>query len=94
MNKPTEGAVNPKLLYALGALVVVALLFLFVVKPIFLGGDGLDDPVALPVPAVPHATTPDEETDEEDGDVVEDSLEVFNVRDPFHQLVPAAPAGE
>lgn len=99
MKKPTDSAVNPKtvnpkLLYALGALVVAVLLFVFVVNPMFLSGDAPDEPVALPIPATPEVTQSDEQVEDEDGDVVEDSLEMFNVRDPFHQLVPAAPGTE
>lgn len=93
MKSPTgDRALNPKLLYALAGLVVAALLFLFVVNPLVLGDDGDDGAVVLPVPAAPDrdSAAPDEEQAEPDDDVTE-SLEVFNARDPFQQLVTTEP---
>lgn len=89
MKKSPEPAVNPKLLYALGALVVAALLFVFVINPLFLSPDASEDPIALPIPADPGAVLSEEGIDEGESDEVEDSLEVFNARDPFQQLVTA-----
>lgn len=94
MKKSPEPAVNPKLLYALGALVVAALLFVFVINPLFLSPDAAEEPIALPIPAAPDAAPPGEESDEESSDEVEESLEVFNARDPFQQLVTSEPGEE
>ena len=83
-----EPRVNRKLLYALGAVAVAILAFVFVVNPLLLGGDD-GDAVPLPVPAARPAPTdaaPPEGDSGADADVPE-SLEVFSARDPFQQLV-------
>lgn len=85
---------NPKLLALLGAVLLAALLFVFVGRPLLFGDDG-DEAVVVPLPAAP--AEPDEgadgdATDQADGEApeaVEDTLEVFRARDPFQQLVTA-----
>lgn len=79
--------VNPKLLYALGAVVVAVLAYLFVVTPLLLGND---DAVPLPVPSAADREAAVESSDEEPAaGTVPESMEVFSARDPFQQLVTA-----
>lgn len=82
MTADKERRVNPKVLAALGTVVVAVLAFVFVVNPLVLGGD---DDLAMPVPASPRTVveSPPPSVDED----VPESLEVFSARDPFRQLV-------
>lgn len=94
MSQPTaDSAVNPKLLYALAAVVVLAVVFMFVVRPL-LAGDEVDP---APVPSASEDRSPalddDDETDEEDADPLPETDEVFSARDPFQQLVSAEVEG-
>lgn len=79
--------VNRKLLIALGAIIVLALVFVFVVNPLLSG----DDTAAQVDPAVAAAgvTPTPEPTEEPTTEPVEESFEVFSARDPFEQLVEA-----
>ncbi|MEX2618630.1 MAG: hypothetical protein WD250_00265 [Egibacteraceae bacterium] len=89
MSIPLANRLNPKLLALLGAAVVVALAFVFIVKPLLFGGD--EDPGALPVPASPRAEpeTDDDAVEDHDDAAVAESLGSFTPRDPFRQLVTA-----
>lgn len=83
MSAPNEPRVKPKMLVALGIVVVAVLAFVFVVNPLLLGGD--EEDLALPVPTGPRppVASPAPDVDED----VPESFEVFSARDPFQQLV-------
>lgn len=84
-------AIDRRLLYALGALVAVVLLFLLVIQPLLLGpaDEDLSAPIPPPVTApTPAPTVPDDAPPESD-----DTFETLLPRDPFQQLVVASIPG-
>jgi hypothetical protein len=76
------------LLGVLGGVVVLALLWLFVIDPLFLAED-IDEPVVQPPP--PPAEEVEPEPTPEPTPVPE-TFEVFTARDPFQQLAQPAVA--
>jgi hypothetical protein len=96
MADPGQSQVSRPLLYVLGGVAVFALLFMFVINPLLLGGDEEtdQDPVEAASPsgqqAAPQAS-PDAEL--QDPAVPEADFEIFSARDPFQQLVTASSGG-
>lgn len=83
--------VDRRLLYALGGLVAVVLLFLLVIQPLFLGPDDEDLSAPLPPPVTapsPAPSVPGQDLPERD-----DTFETLLPRDPFQQLVVASTGG-
>jgi hypothetical protein len=85
MSDVDRPAVSRPLLIGLGAVVVIAVLWLFVIGPRMGGGD---DVVVAPVPTrAPLTPAPSPLPD--DDSLYPESSEVFSARDPFAQLVAA-----
>lgn len=91
--------VSRGLLIALGAIVVLAVLWLLVLGPAMTGEDDTGDIVVPPVVRTPEPPVPGEETPGDGGELYPETTEVFAARDPFAQLVSnssgstAAPGG-
>lgn len=87
------GGVNKKLLAALGGVVVLALVGVFVVMPLMAPETPEVDPAVAAAEAAAAAATeeptaePDPLTEDEELPPIGDTFEVFSARDPFDQLV-------
>lgn len=90
MSDVDRPAVSRPLLIGLGAVVVIALLWLFVLGPLT-GGD--DEVVVAPVPTRAPVTPTPSPLPEDDALYPENS-EVYSSRDPFAQLVAGSVEGD